>query len=131
MTFEKATDIQRRINFLVNELRLDHINANQVICFRSWGSVSRARARIWSMPSIWQMALDIKPHYCIEVLSEKFDKLSLDDQERVLIHELLHIPKGFKGGLVPHRNAKHRSFRHYHDSVETLFNRLDAKSYQK
>jgi predicted metallopeptidase len=130
MQFKKAEDIQQRIEFLIQELNLAYIKPKQVVCFRSWGSTARARARIWSMPSIWQLALNIEPHYCIEVISEKFDNQSLDDQERILIHELVHIPKGFKGGLVPHRNHKHRTYRHYHDTVETMFKSLSVKSYQ-
>jgi len=55
------------------------------------------------MPSIWQEALGIGAFYAIEVISERFDKLSEEDKDRVLIHELLHIPRRFSGGLVPHR----------------------------
>ncbi len=130
MKFVKAPDIQKRITFLVQQLKLLHINAKQLVCFRSYGSTGRARARIWSMPTIWQIALDIQPHYCIEVIAERFDQLTLDDQERILIHELMHIPKTFSGALVPHRTHAHRSFRHYHDTVENLFNRLERKSYE-
>ncbi len=130
MRFVKASDIQKRIEFLVRELEIDYIKAENLVCFRSFGSSGRARARIWSMPTIWQIALSIEPHYCIEVISEKFDNQSLDDQERILIHELMHIPKTFSGALVPHRTHKHHSFRHYHDTVENMFNRLERKSYQ-
>ena len=122
--------ITKRINFLVKELELNHISSGQIFSFKSFGSSSRATARIWSLPTIWQQALDIKPHYCLEVISERFDKLNLDDQERVLIHELMHIPKTFSGALVPHRTHHHRSFRHYHDTVETLFRSLTRKSFQ-
>jgi len=108
----------------VRTLNLEHINSKNLLCFRSTGSTGRARARIWSLPRIWQMALSVEAHYCVEVISEKFDNLSLDDQDRVLIHELMHIPQNFSGALVPHRNHKHRSFRHYHDKVETLFQML-------
>ncbi|MEK7091079.1 MAG: putative metallopeptidase [Patescibacteria group bacterium] len=124
MQLSPAPDISRRMSRLVKNLDLPHIRAANLICFRSTGSTGRARARIWSLPKIWQMALSVEAHYCIEVISEKFDNLSLDDQERTLIHELLHIPKNFSGALVPHRNHKHRSFRHYHDKVETLFQML-------
>ncbi|PIX50259.1 MAG: hypothetical protein COY38_05610 [Candidatus Aenigmarchaeota archaeon CG_4_10_14_0_8_um_filter_37_24] len=54
------------------------------------------------MPRIWQKALGIKSHYVIEVISEKFDRLDEEDQERTLIHELMHVPKTFSGALVPH-----------------------------
>ncbi len=125
-----APDINRRIDFLARNLALPHIKPKQIICFRSTGATSRARARIWSLPRIWQMALHIDAHYCIEVLSQHFDNQSLDDQERILIHELLHIPKNFSGALVPHRTAHRRSFRHYHEEVEELYRSLSQKSYQ-
>jgi predicted metallopeptidase len=85
---------------------------------RSYKATSRARARIWSFPKIWQMALKTPPHYVIEVLSHHFDRLSNDDKIRVLIHELMHIPKNFSGALVPHR-GRHK--RIDHRIVESLF----------
>ena len=131
MKWSSAPDITHRISFLVKHLGLSYIHPNQVICFRSHGSSSRARARIWSLPTIWQQALNVAPHYCLEVLSEKFDPLSPDDQERVLIHELVHIPKTFSGALVPHRHpaSGRRTYRHYHDTVESMFQSLSSKSY--
>lgn len=86
---------------------------------RSTGATSRARARIWSFPKIWQMALNQPAHYVIEVLSQHFDHLSEDDKTRVIIHELMHIPKNFSGALVPHRGRHH--FRIDARTVETLF----------
>lgn len=131
MHWQAAPDITRRITFLVERLNLVHIDPKRIVCFESQGSTSSARARIWSLPTIWQQALGVEPHYCVEVLSEKFDRLSPDDQERVLIHELLHIPKTFSGALVPHRHraSGRRTYRHYHDTVEALFRSLSSKSY--
>lgn len=54
------------------------------------------------------MVLKVKPHYIIEVISQRFDKLSTEDQDRTLIHELMHIPKTFSGALVAHRGRHHR-----------------------
>ena len=132
MQWNSSPDISRRITHLVKNLALKHVDPSKIICFRSHGSSSRARARIWSLPTIWQQALKVTPHYCIEVLSEKFDTLSLDDQERVLIHELLHIPKTFSGALVPHRSHAHgrKTYRHYHDEVEALYRLLTVKSFE-
>jgi predicted metallopeptidase len=69
---------------------------------RSSGATARAYARIWNLPRIWQKALGVKTYYIIEVLSEKFDPLTKEEQDRVLIHELMHIPKTFSGALLPH-----------------------------
>jgi len=101
--FNLAPDIKIRLVKLVRVLDLKHINPKGLYAFRSSGSRSRARARIWALPRIWQIALKVSPGYCIEVLSEKFDHLSVKDQTRILIHELMHIPKTFSGALLPHR----------------------------
>lgn len=106
MEWELAPDIQKQIIFLINKLSLNHISSKRVFCFRSSGSKSRAKARIWSLPRIWQKALKAKPGYCLEVISEKYDKLSDGEQKQILIHELLHIPKTFSGSLLPHRDKR-------------------------
>jgi predicted metallopeptidase len=129
MHWQPAPDITIRIKFLVDNLGFSKFDLKRIYCFRSTGSTGRATARIWSLPTIWQIALNIPAGYCLEVISEKFDRLTQSDQEKVLIHELLHVPQGFTGGLVPHRTQKRRLFRHYHDRVETLFNSLLRKSY--
>lgn len=85
---------------------------------RGTGSTGRAIARIWSLPRPWQMALKISPQYIIEVIAERFDRLSPDDQDRTLIHELMHIPKTFSGALVSHRGRSHRIDRR---TVEVLY----------
>jgi predicted metallopeptidase len=128
MNWHHAPDINRRVNFLINQLHLLYVHQSRVFCFRSIGSSGRATARIWSLPQIWQQALNTPPGYCLEVISEKFDRLSLEQQEKVLIHELLHIPSTFSGSLSPHRTHHRRTFRHYHDQVETLFNKLSVAS---
>ena len=103
MEWIDAPDIKKLIIDIVPKLPMSYVNINRIICFRSNGSNSNARARIWALPRVWQQALCVEPHYIIEVLSEKFDHLSLDDKKRIVIHELMHIPKSFSGSLVPHR----------------------------
>ena len=103
MKFELAPDVKKRLSKIQSKLKLPHIEINRIISFRSYGSRSRARARIWGFPKIWQLALNLPSYYCIEVLSEKFDRLTENNQTRVLIHELMHIPKNFSGALIPHR----------------------------
>lgn len=123
MELTKAPDIDELIKKIVDKLEMVHIKPEQITAFRSKGATARARARIYAMPRIWQHALDIKPHYCIEFLTQHFDHLKFDDQLRVIIHELMHIPKTFSGALVPHRGKGHRHLV-THQTVEKLFKEL-------
>jgi predicted metallopeptidase len=106
MEWLKAPDIEREVVRLARELDFDYLEIKRIFCFRSSGSKTRARARIWSLPRIWQQALQTEAGYCLEVISERFDKLTAMEQQEVLIHELLHIPKNFSGSLLPHRNRR-------------------------
>ncbi len=85
---------------------MDYIQPERIFCYKTTTSTSRAYARIWSFPKIFQQALDIEPAYVIEVLGQRYDKLSEKEQVKVLIHELLHIPKNFSGSLRPHKFGK-------------------------
>ncbi len=118
MKFEPAPDVQERVNKIIEVLELSHITAMNVVCMRSWESKARAYARIWSLPRIWQRALGVEAHYVLEVLSERFDRQSKNDQDRTLIHEIMHIPKTFSGALVPHSCFGKRIDRR---SVEKLY----------
>ena len=55
-----------------------------------------------------QFAFESKPYYVIEVISECFDILNQQEQEKVLIHELLHVPGNFGGGFRHHGNWVNR-----------------------
>lgn len=121
MEWHPAPEIKKRIGRILAVLDLPHVLGDKLIIFRSYGSTGRAIARIWSLPRVWQQALGVSPHYVIEVISEHFDKLSVDDQDRTLIHELMHIPKTFSGALVAHRGRSHRIDRR---SVEVLYQKF-------
>jgi predicted metallopeptidase len=121
-----APDIKKRICHLVKELKLDWIKPSQLHFMRSNYSSSRAYARIWGLSKVWQMALQEKPAYIIEVLSEKFDDLSLKEKDKVLLHELAHIPKNFSGSLLAHTRV--RGKRNFHDRVEELFSQYLRKN---
>ena len=112
-----AGEIKKDIEQILRTLDFPHIDSSRIFCFRTQGSKSRSYARIWSMPKIFQRALNIKPAYIIEVLSKYYDKLDDDSKKKVLIHELLHIPKNFSGALLPHR-SRHR---HLQTEVNKLF----------
>lgn len=118
MRVEKAPDVSRILVDVLDKVPFPYIKPKRITCVRSFEATSRARARIWSFPKIWQFALDLPPRYIIEVLSAHFDDLSHDDKTRVMIHELMHIPKNFSGALVPHRSRHRRIDRR---TVEKLF----------
>ena len=104
LEYVEAPDVKRLVDEIADSLDFFHIVPQFVFCFRSKGSESkRTIARIHGLGKIWQEALSLPPAYVIEVISERYDKLSEMEREKTLIHELLHIPKGFTGGFRPHR----------------------------
>ena len=117
LEWNDAIEIKREIKEILKVLDFSHIDTSRIFCFRSFGSKSRSYARIWAMPKIFQRALEIRPAYVIEVLGRYYDKLDEDAKKKVLIHELLHIPKNFSGALLSHR-SRHR---HLQSQVNDLF----------
>lgn len=102
--YVEASDVKKLVDEIAEKLDFFHIVPQFVYCYRSYGSKSkRVIARIHGLGKIWQEALRKPPTYVIEVISESYDKLCEKDKEKTLIHELLHIPKGFSGGFRPHR----------------------------
>jgi len=100
-----ASDVGLLTDQLIQTLGFAYIPKDRVICLRSVGSKSRGViARVHSFPKVWQKSLGLKAHYTIEVISERFDDLSTTQKEKVIIHELLHIPKSFGGGFRHHRD---------------------------
>lgn len=102
MKYKDALDLQQRMNEIIEVLNFDHIDMKRVKCIRSTGSsTKRTIARCHALGKLMQKAIGIDAFYAIEFL-EKFDKLSKEDQDRVIIHELMHIPKTFGGGFRQH-----------------------------
>jgi predicted metallopeptidase len=96
-----------------------HVVSQFVFCVRSKGSkAKRTIARIHGLGKIWQGVLNLPPSYTIEVISEIYDKMSKEDKEKTLIHELMHIPGGFSGGFRPHKGYVERK------QVEQLYKKL-------
>lgn len=119
VVWEGAPDVKKRLTKLSSVVGVNWLIINQITCFRSKNSKARAYARIWGLSSIWQQALDLKPHYIIEVLAENYDELSDSKKDEVLMHELAHIPKNFSGSLLPHFR---RGKRNFHGRVKKLIN---------
>lgn len=117
LTWHKEEDLQRRLNELIIDLEFSHVDPSRIFMYRTYGSTAYAYARIWAFPKIFQEVLNVEPAYVIEVLSEKFDRLNEEQKTKVLIHELLHIPKNFSGALAPHKNSARRIDR----EVERLY----------
>lgn len=111
--------IQGEMEKIVNSLQFSHINVKRVFCYRTTGSKARAYARIWAFPKIFQTVLNISPAYVMEIISERYDKLDNDNKKKVIIHELLHIPKNFSGSLLPHKYGYTR----IEKEVDVLFKR--------
>ncbi len=102
MKYEFAADLQERMEKIVAALAMGHIDLERVKCFRSYGSsTKRTLARCHTIGKLMQKSMGVKAHYAIEFL-EKFEKLPRAEQDKVIIHELLHIPKTFGGGFRQH-----------------------------
>ncbi len=102
MKYHEASDLQERMSQIVSTLGLDHIDLTRVKCFRSHGSsTKRTIARCHTIGKLMQKAMNMPAHYAIEFL-ERFERLSQEEQDKVIIHELMHIPKTFGGGFRQH-----------------------------
>jgi len=113
------SDIKKQVDAIASDLDLFHIVPQFVFCVRSKGSKARRTiARIHGIGKIWQEVLNLPPSYTIEVISEIYDKMSKEEKEKTLIHELLHIPGGFSGGFRPHKGYVERKI------VEQLYKKL-------
>ena len=121
LQYFEAPDVKLLADEVIGRLEFFHVVPQSVYCYRSTGSKSRRIiARIHGFGKIWQRALGLPPAYVIEVLSERYDKLSQEDKEKTVIHELMHIPRGFKGGFRPHKGYVSR------EQVEKMY-----KEYKK
>ena len=108
--YELAGDIGAETRNILHKLQMIHVDEPRVVCVRSRGSKSkRVIARCHGLSRIMQLALNEKPHYVIEVVSERFDKLNKEEQTKVLIHELMHISHSFGGGFRAHKPHVTRS----------------------
>lgn len=102
MKYEPALDLQERAD-KISRVLYPHIKLDRVKCFRSYGSSSRGTiARCHALGKLMQRALGVQAHYALEFIHERFDKLDHEEQTKVIIHELMHIPKTFGGGFKHH-----------------------------
>jgi len=114
MKYEYASDLQTRMEEIAKFLEMDHKAVDRVKCFRSSGSsTKRTIARCHTIGKLMQKAIGVKAHYAIEFL-ERFERLSREEQDKVIIHELMHIPKTFGGGFRQHDYVCDRNVNELH-----------------
>src|SRR3989344_4937873 len=102
MKYEYAPDIQQKMKDFSRVL-FPHVKIERVKCFRSYGSSARGvYARCHTIGKLMQQAMGVKAFYTLEFLYPRFEKLSNEEQEKTIIHELMHIPKTFGGGFRQH-----------------------------
>ncbi len=117
LRWEPAPDIRRRLVRIARAVGFRHVDPRRLFAVRTHGSRANALARIWGLSAIFQQALRLPALYVVEVMIPAFDRLSRAEQDRVLIHELLHIPTTFSGSLRPEQSAHFRT----HHTVSRLY----------
>jgi predicted metallopeptidase len=102
MKYEYAPDLKVRMDDIVKTLGMNHIDLARIDCLRSYGSsTKRTIARVHTLGKVMQKAMKVDAFYTIEFL-ERFNRMSKDEQDKVIIHELMHVPKTFGGGFRQH-----------------------------
>lgn len=106
-----AEDIKSEALLIAKALQWNHIDFNHLGFLRSRGSTSRGTiARCHALGKAMQLAMGrTTGFYLVEVIAEKFDKMSADEKTKVIIHELMHIPSTFGGGFKHHHIVNERS----------------------
>lgn len=109
MKYEYAPDLQE-IAEEISVMLFPHIKISRIKCFRSFGSRSRGTiARCHTIGKLMQATIGVKAHYGLEFISERFDKMSKEEQVKTIIHELMHIPGTFGGGFRHHDHVCDRN----------------------
>ena len=102
MKYEFAPDLQVKAEKISKTL-FPHVKIESIKCIKSYGTSTRGTiARCHALGKVMQKAMGAKAFYALEFLSERFDKLNEEEKTKVIIHELMHIPKTFGGGFKHH-----------------------------
>jgi predicted metallopeptidase len=109
MKYEEAPDLQVQAEKISRTL-FPHVKTDRIKCFRSYGTSTRGTLARWhAIGKLMQKALDVKALYALEFLSERFDKLDEEEKTKIIIHELMHIPKTFGGGFIHHNHVTEKN----------------------
>ncbi|MBN2483980.1 MAG: metallopeptidase [Candidatus Omnitrophica bacterium] len=118
--YEFAGDLQEKAEDICKTL-FPHIHPELFKCFRSSGSTSRrAIARCHGLAKIMQKTIGCPAYYAIEFISERFDKLPGEEQDKVIIHELMHIPQNFGGGFRHHDHVNNKNVERMYRNYKSL-----------
>jgi predicted metallopeptidase len=102
MRYEDAPDLQLKAEE-ISKIMFPHIKLERIKCFRSYGSSSRGTiARCHALGKILQKTIGVEAYYALEFISERFDRMNEEEQIKIIMHELMHIPKTFGGGFKHH-----------------------------
>ena len=102
MRYEPAPDLQAKAEE-ISRIMFPHIKLERIKCFRSYGSSSRGTiARCHALGKILQKTIGVEAYYALEFISERFDKMDEEERIKIIMHELMHIPKTFGGGFKHH-----------------------------
>ena len=114
MIYEFAPEIQSQAEE-ISRILFPHVDIKNMKCFRSYGTSSRRTiARCHALGKLMQKAIDRKAFYVLEFLSERFEKFDEEEKIKIIIHELMHIPKCFGGGFKHHNFVTEKNVnKHY------------------
>jgi len=102
MKYEFAPDLQEMAEE-ISKFLFPHVIIERIKCFRSYGSSTKGTiARCHALGKVLQKAIGVEAYYALEFLAERFDKLDEKEKIKIIIHELMHIPKTFGGGFKHH-----------------------------
>ncbi len=123
MKYEFADDLQKTAEE-ISVMLFPHVDLKNIKCYRSYGTSSRGTiARCHALNKIMQKAIGIKAIYVLEFLTERFDRMSEEEKLKVIIHELMHIPKTFGGGFKFHDFVTERNVNKYYQEYRKLKNK--------
>ena len=129
MKYEFAEDIQK-VAEEISIMLFPYIDLKNIKCYRSYGTSSRGTiARCHALNKIMQKAIGIKAIYVLEFLTERFEKLEGEDKLKVIIHELMHIPKSFGGGFKYHDVVTERNVNKCYQEYKKIKN--EKENYNK
>jgi predicted metallopeptidase len=118
MKYEFSPELQAKAEDVCRVL-FPHVRCDRIKCYRSRGTSTRGTiARCHAMGKIMQEALGVDAFYVLEFITERFDRMSEEDKVKVIIHELMHIPKTFGGGFRHHDHVTDKNVElHYNTYI--------------